>query len=1412
MKNKTSKFLTTLVAWLALSGATYAQKTQKNTDKTAHAVKEVVAKDKFQLELEKALAQSLQPMEFNAAHHVPGHVMIYLPSWDADKAALVKLLQQKLGSSFVLKNLWSQRDYLLQVDPSQTQVVRDYLVAARISAIFDQFLPNEWQGVIAPNDPYRENYESDYGVNNPESLDLDSLRAFIKPQFRNGQDDAGENVKIVFNELADPVYLGTEIPRIDTTNSYNEYLGNQNFSSPLWTHGSVVVPGATALEDWDDMVGAGPVWRNIFRNINNGTGAVTSLYLNELNWAISYLQANPTKWLVLTKSHLASGNVANVVTALNTLWTLDRCIIVNSAGNAGTNVAEWEEAQNFSRFLSVGATDGTGNKAWFSDRGSWVDVYLTGQGVNGLALGWGWVSIGNNGTSFSAPRIAGLVNVIWNYVGGPSTISASALANKFRNNPKSVQVVQPDLTQKPIPHAFDIMMRFVNNMEEAHPADFDAITEPTIDLKQWTNTALFPQMTWLGANQVRYYIYNGGNRVQLANGILNTNAYGNGAKSFKIEWENNGVLDANAQPTTTEIFRYKNIINANAGVQPPVPVISQLNQFNNPIVCSNAGTLTGKLGNPTGTVTVKHNNVVIPYNAVDSSFTYNPVGGTDTISVLYQNGAFSSTKDSIYTVQAAITPSVPQPAANPNVGTVCENTPVMFTAAPVNVAWATVVGQWYRNGSAIPGATGLTYNFPGNIVGANQQFHYQFTIVPGPGGCYTSTWPFSSPVKTLTVTGNITPTLNNPTATLDTICQGSTTTVSITGNNLAWATYQWYVNGAIGPTGQTANITWLTPPSDTVYCIVTLPAGGCYATGNVLQSNNKIIVVNPVTSPTASPATVNANSGCQGDIFTFNAVTNNLPAWVTYVWKVNGIIQPGFNTSTFTWNSAGAAGGNNAITYQVQLPAGCYVGGNLLNAWATNVNITIPTTPTVSALNATMNTICEGNTTTFSLTAANLPVWVSYQWQELIGGIWQNIIGQNGATYIHMGQPGAGNDTIRCQVILPPGCYTVISPLNSPTQVITVMPWITPTSDVTPNTQNICITQTPNGSWSISALGGANYSHELHWITPNNIDNTVWPTTPGTLVYPAALPAGTNKFYVKSSYVNGATCAVQTVYSDTTVVNVQAQLVPDGTISAPNAVVCDTLNYSITTIPAATTPTGSTATLYKKVGANITPIMPSQVTNGVNPLIFTAHNSFQEQAEYFVVFTPPIGVCAMPANSDTTTVENNQFAKPIVNKTGLNLNYSNAVGWNNQQWQKETAPNVWTDIMGETGLNYNVIANGSYRIASTNGDCTEYSDSVMITNVGINDVNNPGNWLSIYPNPVLSGLVHVGNLPASLTEAKVSLYDAVGKLIYIADVKVEKGEAAVLLPESLAAGVYTLRIKDKKNNKRYNTGERLIIQ
>jgi hypothetical protein len=90
-----------------------------------------------------------------------------------------------------------------------------------------------------------------------------------------------------------------------------------------------------------------------------------------------------------------------------------RTAVVAAAGNAGRTRQMWPAA--FKRVVAVGALDDDGNRASFSNYGSWVDTYVPGVGVVSTFPRWpddgsvfdGWAIW--SGTSFAAPKVAGHV-------------------------------------------------------------------------------------------------------------------------------------------------------------------------------------------------------------------------------------------------------------------------------------------------------------------------------------------------------------------------------------------------------------------------------------------------------------------------------------------------------------------------------------------------------------------------------------------------------------------------------------------------------------------------------------------------------------------------------------------------------------------------------------------------------------------------------------------------------------------------------------------------------------------------------------------------------------------------------------------------------------------------------------------
>lgn len=89
-------------------------------------------------------------------------------------------------------------------------------------------------------------------------------------------------------------------------------------------------------------------------------------------------------------------------------------ICVTSAGNEGDGVCTLGIPGDAEHILTIGAVDGSGNRAWFSSVGPTYDgrikpdVMAMGEGTYVATNGW-WPYYNGNGTSFSCPVMAGAV-------------------------------------------------------------------------------------------------------------------------------------------------------------------------------------------------------------------------------------------------------------------------------------------------------------------------------------------------------------------------------------------------------------------------------------------------------------------------------------------------------------------------------------------------------------------------------------------------------------------------------------------------------------------------------------------------------------------------------------------------------------------------------------------------------------------------------------------------------------------------------------------------------------------------------------------------------------------------------------------------------------------------------------------
>jgi alpha-tubulin suppressor-like RCC1 family protein len=260
--------------------------------------------------------------------------------------------------------------------------------------------------------------------------------------------------------------------------------------------------------------------------------------------------------------------------------------------------------------------------------------------------------------------------------------------------------------------------------------------------------------------------------------------------------------------------------------------------------------------------------------------------------------------------------------------------------------------QWFKDGSAITGATTTTYS----IASTTAASAGNYTLV-------ATNWLGSttSAVAALTVISPVSIT-TQPTA--QTVIAGNTATFSVVATGSAPLTYQWSKDGVAisGATAATYSI-----------AATTAANAGSYT----------VLITNSVGSVTSAPATLTVNPAGVAPSITTQPISQSVTAGksvtlsvvatgtspLTYEWRKDGTVITGVTSASLTFSSAAAS---DAGSYSV-------VVANSLGSINSAVAVLTVNTPPTIIVQPTSQTVVAGAPINLSVTATGTST-LTYQW------------------------------------------------------------------------------------------------------------------------------------------------------------------------------------------------------------------------------------------------------------------------------------------------------------------------------------------------------------------------------------------------------------------------------------------------
>ncbi len=484
--------------------------------------------------------------------------------------------------------------------------------------------------------------------------------------------------------------------------------------------------------------------------------------------------------------------------------------------------------------------------------------------------------------------------------------------------------------------------------------------------------------------------------------------------------------------------------------------------------------------------------------------------------------------------------------------------------------------------------------------------------------------------------------------------------------------------------------------------------------GKNVSYNLNVTVPTITVSGTLSPSVgcFGVTSNAQSITVSATSLTNNLVITAPAGYEISTTAGGSYSTTISLTPSSGTVT-NTSIFVRLSNNAFNGDGGNItfssVNATTrlvptglATVNTTLPAQVTIVS-SSTSNTICVGETVTFTATAVNGGITPTYQWK--LNG---TNVGVNSATYTN--STLSNNDVV--SVIMTSSIASCVTGSPATSNAITInvnsVP-ATPTAIAGLNT--LCL-----GSNAVYTIPNVTGATSYEWVITGNITATTSTSTALNTLAGNTAGAAT----VKVRAVNA--CGVSAYTSDFNI-NINNTPAPTADFTLSNSQVCiglTSINFTNTSVINATTNTpianyiwdfgdGSTTVTTQNASRTYT----SSGNYNVVLTIQSADNCYSSISK--PVMVDPLSIPGTAAATDTAVCVGSSTTIHLTGSTGAIQWMSTPVGTNN-----------WTNIVGATSnvLNTGTItASTNYMAVVQSGVCTvAISNTVTVTAIQIPSV------------------------------------------------------------------------------------------